>query len=95
MLCGFAPFEDGDTRALFEKIKSCRYDFDQAPWDSVSPDAKDFIRSILVTDADQRLNAESMVMHPWLSKSQCSASLKVPLNKVDNKAVFDQGLLFI
>ena len=58
LLCGQPPFYDDDNFELFEKIKKCEYDFSAPAWESISPSAKDFIKKLLVTDPQKRLNSE-------------------------------------
>jgi len=55
MLSGTPPFYEEDNFALFEQIKSCRYDFDVETWDFVSKEAKDFVSKILVTNPKKRM----------------------------------------
>ena len=47
-------------------IKNCQFDFPSPYWDDVSDVAKDLIRSLLVRDPQQRLNAEQLLAHPWV-----------------------------
>lgn len=67
MLCGFLPFFDEDNANLFALIQQCKFDFPSPYWDNVSEEAKDLIRKLLVIDSDQRLTAEEIQQHPWLS----------------------------
>ena len=67
LLSGTVPFWDEDNFKLFEKIKACRYDFSASTWDKVSPEAKDFVKKILVADPKKRLTAEQMMDHPWMN----------------------------
>ena len=50
MLSGTPPFYKEDNFALFEKIKSCDYDFDVETWENITNDAKDFITKIMIAD---------------------------------------------
>jgi len=50
MLCGYLPFEDPDTPALYKKILSGTYNFHK----SLSEDAKDLIKSILNGNQNDR-----------------------------------------
>lgn len=68
LLSGTPPFYEEDNFALFEQIKSCQYDFDVETWESVSPEAKDFVSKILVADPKVRLSCENMMKHPWMTK---------------------------
>ena len=67
LLSGTPPFYEEDNFALFEQIKSCQYDFDVETWESVSPEAKDFVSKILVSDPKVRLSCENMMKHPWMT----------------------------
>lgn len=58
LLSGSPPFYEDDNFALFEQIKACKYDFDVDTWETVSDEAKDFIRKILVADPKIRLNCD-------------------------------------
>jgi len=84
LLCGYLPFsgrcgkdcgwEDrGEEcfecqRQLFESIKSGNLTFPEQHWSGVSEGAKDLITKLLVRDASQRLNASSILNHPWIIK---------------------------
>jgi calcium/calmodulin-dependent protein kinase I len=50
MLSGTPPFYEDDTIKLYESIKACKYSFDEDLWKNVSPEAKDFVSKILVSD---------------------------------------------
>ena len=50
MLSGSPPFFEDDKEDLFEKIRTCNYDFDTPAWQNVSDSAKDLIQQILVVD---------------------------------------------
>jgi len=88
LLCGYVPFsgrcgkdcgwedrgeECFDCQAqLFQSIKSGNVTFPDKPWSGISEEAKDLIEKLLVRDASQRLDASSILNHPWIIK-QCSA----------------------
>lgn len=63
MLIGRYPFQDADATALFTKIRRGLY---QIP-DTISSRAKCLIRSLLRMDPGERLAAEDVLQHPWLS----------------------------
>lgn len=52
----------------FSSVSAGRYDFPAAEWSSISDEAKDLIRRLLVKDARQRLSAAAVLTHPWLSR---------------------------
>ncbi|XP_063992116.1 MAP kinase-interacting serine/threonine-protein kinase 1 isoform X1 [Diachasmimorpha longicaudata] len=82
LLCGYPPFygncgtdcgwERGENcqacqESLFISIQRGRYDFPEREWRTISEDAKDLIRGLLVKDAHQRLSAECVLNHPWVN----------------------------
>merc|ERR1712038_1164017 len=85
LLCGYLPFsgscgEDcgwadrGEEcsecqHLLFQSIKSGHLVFPEKHWSSVSKEAKDLITKLLVRDASQRLDATSILNHPWITTS--------------------------
>lgn len=73
MLCGETPFGGcggpESLREVRQNILSGEYSFDKPDasiWESVSDEAKDFIRTLLVTDPNQRPNAEEAQKHRWI-----------------------------
>jgi len=67
LLCGFSPFLSSTQTGLFEKIIKVEYDFPDPEWTNISPEAKDFIRHLLVKDPEERFTAKQCVQHPWLN----------------------------
>ena len=51
LLSGTIPFHGCTKEALIEKIKRGEYNFDSFQWSTISDDAKDLIKKILVTDS--------------------------------------------
>lgn len=61
MLCGYLPFEDQKTSDLYKKILNAEY----TPPDFLSPEARDMIARIFVTDPNQRIDIDQIRKHPW------------------------------
>lgn len=91
LLTGRLPFtgEEGDEVAelymskhvynnkdVFRAVLYADLDFESAPWDVISPEAKELVSSLLHREADKRPTAEEAVRHPWLTGGSPSA---VPL----------------
>ncbi|KAK5583786.1 hypothetical protein RB653_005386 [Dictyostelium firmibasis] len=76
LLCGFPPFYGDTVPEIFEQIMEANYEFPEEYWGSVSNEAKDFIRKLLVVDVSKRLNAVNALKHPWL-KSNSNTSINV------------------
>ena len=61
MLVGRYPFHDKDPSVLFGKIRCGKFNIP----DSVSPQAKCLIRSLMRVDPTERLTADEVLEHPW------------------------------
>ncbi len=94
LLCGYVPFsgrcgneECGWDRGencedcqiyLFEAIKEGHVEFHEKYWNNVSTSAKDLIRKLLVTDAEDRLTAVEVLQHPWIVSGGSQTNLFTP-----------------
>eukprot|EP00501_MAST-03F_sp_TOSAG23-6_P000124 GSMAST32.ASY1.ANO1.126.1 assembled CDS len=74
LLAGYPPFHHDNQTILFRKIKECEYRFDSPYWDSISIEAKDLIRKLLVLEPRRRLTVEQVLSHP--SKGQLEGALR-------------------
>ena len=66
LLCGFCPFADECTPALFASITSGKYTFPSPYWDNISDDAKDLVKKMLVVDPITRYTPAQALVHPWI-----------------------------
>ncbi|CAD8087328.1 unnamed protein product [Paramecium sonneborni] len=60
-ICGYLPFEDVNTSALYKKILNGEY---QIP-NFVSPEGTSFLKGILNINPEKRFNLEQIKSHPW------------------------------
>lgn len=82
LLTGRLPFDDDEAREMgaaflashavdrkeaFRATLSAPLDFDKAPWDAISPAARDFCMALLQRDPAARPAAADMLRHPWLA----------------------------
>ena len=91
LLCGYLPFSGHCGRdcgwadrgeecqvcqhQLFLAIKNGTIHFPEEDWSQVSPQAKDLIKKLLVREASERIEASSVLNHPWIvSGGQTSAT---------------------
>ena len=54
----------------------CQFTFEMPNFEKVSDNAKDFISSLLVLKADERMTAEQCLAHPWLTDNRVSLALQ-------------------
>ena len=68
LLSGNLPFCGNSRTSLNERIRSADYAFNGPNWqNSISHNAKDFIRKLLVLNVDKRMSLEEAINHPWMS----------------------------
>jgi len=67
LLCGFPPFYNDNIAELFEQIMNAEYDFPPEYWHTISEEAKDFVRKLLVADPQKRMTSQQALAHPWLN----------------------------
>jgi len=91
LLVGRYPFHDPDPASLFNKIRRGRF---QMP-ESISTQARCLVRSLLRLEPHERLTAEDVLHHPWLTNptpsghSSPSESKGKRENKVTDQMVPD------
>ncbi|RMX45094.1 hypothetical protein pdam_00014025 [Pocillopora damicornis] len=66
---GASPFLGEDPNETFVNIQNVEYRFDEKYFADISPQAKDFISSLLIKNSSDRLSARDCLTHPWLKKS--------------------------
>ncbi|RFU36313.1 hypothetical protein B7463_g45, partial [Scytalidium lignicola] len=64
LVCGKVPFDDQSMPALHAKIKKGIVDYPN--W--LSPECKNLISRMLVTDPKQRATLQEIMCHPWMIK---------------------------
>lgn len=68
LLCGVPPFYGETENQIFDAILRGRIDFESEPWPSISPQAKDAVKKMLVQDPSCRATAKEMLNHEWIKK---------------------------
>ncbi|KAK1404630.1 Calcium-dependent protein kinase 20 [Heracleum sosnowskyi] len=66
LLSGVPPFWDETEQGIFEQVLRGDLDFASEPWPSISDNAKDLVRKMLVRDPKKRLTAHEVLSHPWM-----------------------------
>ena len=70
LLSGKMPFHGHNFKQTFKKIIEGQWNFSGDVWDTISDDAKDFIRQLLTLDCTKRPSASAALQHPWLRGTQ-------------------------
>ncbi|KAH9612862.1 hypothetical protein KSS87_005413 [Heliosperma pusillum] len=66
LLSGVPPFWGETEQGIFEQVLHGDLDFSSDPWPSISEDAKELVRGMLVRDPKKRLTAHEVLCHPWV-----------------------------
>ena len=74
LLVGYPPFWDEDQHRLYAQIKAGAYDYPSPEWDTVTPEAKNLINSMLTVNPSKRITAELALKHPWICQRERVAS---------------------
>ncbi|KAJ3601987.1 hypothetical protein NHX12_029748 [Muraenolepis orangiensis] len=72
LLCGYPPFFEDNQKRLYSKIMRAEYNFHKPFWDDISESAKDFIRSMMEKNPENRFTTEQALAHPWISGATAS-----------------------
>ena len=68
LLCGYPPFSGKTDDKIMEKVAKGHYDFNSEEWDTISKEAKAFIKRMLEFDPAKRANSLECLNDPWLRK---------------------------
>ncbi|XP_077224335.1 CDPK-related kinase [Tasmannia lanceolata] len=77
LLCGSRPFWARTESGIFRAVLKADPSFDEPPWPSLSPEAKDFVKRLLNKDPRKRMTAAQALSHPWIRNYN---DIKVPLD---------------
>ncbi|KAL3877514.1 hypothetical protein ACJMK2_035211 [Sinanodonta woodiana] len=75
LLVGYPPFWDEDQHRLYAQIKAGAYDYPSPEWDTVTPEAKNLINSMLTVNPAKRITASEALRHPWICQRERVASV--------------------
>ncbi|XP_059668302.1 CDPK-related kinase 7-like [Cornus florida] len=84
LLCGSRPFWARTESGIFRAVLKADPSFDEAPWPSLSSNARDFVKRLLNKDYRKRLTAAQALSHPWLANHH---DVKIPLDMIIYKLV--------
>ncbi|KAK8562923.1 hypothetical protein V6N13_018527 [Hibiscus sabdariffa] len=77
LLCGSRPFWARTESGIFRAVLKADPNFNEPPWPSLSLEARDFVKRLLIKDPRKRMTAAQALSHPWI---QSLSNVKVPLD---------------
>ncbi|KZC06585.1 Muscle M-line assembly protein unc-89 [Dufourea novaeangliae] len=66
LLSGISPFRGINDRETIMRIREGKWEFDDR-WSSISEDARDFIRVLLMYNCERRIDVKAALVHPWIT----------------------------
>eukprot|EP00980_Cylindrotheca_fusiformis_P002965 scaffold683_cov124-Cylindrotheca_fusiformis.AAC.34 len=85
LLSSQMPFYGRKRHHVVEQILNCQFDFRGRRWRKISEQAKAFIEDLLVSDPDDRLDAQNAMSSSWLNR-RFAATTREPLQEEENMA---------
>ncbi|KAK6275309.1 hypothetical protein POUND7_005018 [Theobroma cacao] len=82
LLCGSRPFWARTESGIFRSVIRADPNFNDSPWPSVSPEAKDFVKRLLNKDHRKRMTAAQALTHPWLRDENHAVPLDILIYKL-------------
>ncbi|XP_004502721.1 CDPK-related kinase 4-like [Cicer arietinum] len=82
LLCGSRPFWARTESGIFRSVLRANPNFDDTPWPSISPEAKDFVKRLLNKDHRKRMSAAQALSHPWLRDERNVIPLDILIYKL-------------
>lgn len=83
LLCGVPPFNGSNDAEIMQNILKGTYSTSNENWPSISEGAKQFVRSLMTYNPEERPNALAALQNPWLKRSIASVSDEQALTVVD------------
>lgn len=79
LLSGYPPFPGKSNEDIMRKVRLGQFHFNHSEFNTVSAEAKNLIRNMLVMDQRARMSAEQALRDPWITKHTAQAAVTSPL----------------
>nr|XP_006198776.2 myosin light chain kinase family member 4 isoform X6 [Vicugna pacos] len=89
LLSGLSPFLGDSDAETLNNILACRWDLEDAEFQDISEEAREFIAKLLVKEKSWRISAREALKHPWLSDRELHSRLSA--QKMKNCCSDGQG----
>jgi len=93
MLSGISPFFYEDENQVLQCVQYVKYKFDAEAFESISSEAKDFIKKCLVRAPEMRMTAEDALKHKWLQEDYLNIRKASEISAQDVMVETDARLL--
>jgi len=72
LLCGHPPFPLDMKASSLKKVNNAKFSFPSRHWHSISNEAQDLIKKMIVIDVQKRLSMAQVLDHPWFTNVERS-----------------------
>lgn len=69
------PFYSHNKFELMNQIEQCDWSFNVGDWESISQEARLFIKAILVKNPKKRMNLKMMLRHCWMQTEEANVKM--------------------
>lgn len=76
ILSGYPPFDGPDDNTILKKVFEGSYSMATPEWKTVSDDAKDLVKKMLVMNPKDRISARGCLEHKWIKEQGKAEDLK-------------------
>uniref|UniRef100_A0AC35TXM9 Ig-like domain-containing protein n=1 Tax=Rhabditophanes sp. KR3021 TaxID=114890 RepID=A0AC35TXM9_9BILA len=81
LLSGLSPFGGDSDEETLKNVKNCDWHIDDSSFEGISDEAKDFIKKLLISDVNDRMNVHQALEHPWFGNATDGTSKQIPSSK--------------
>ncbi|XP_069132541.1 twitchin-like isoform X9 [Argopecten irradians] len=83
LLSGLSPFAGEDDLETLQNVSMCDWEFAEDAFASISPEAKDFIRKLLIKQPQRRMTVHECLDHAWLKGDLSDRQTRIPSSRYD------------
>ena len=93
LLSGIPPFNGTTDQEIMKKVREGQFSFDDRVWQTISENAKDFIRSLLTYRQEDRPTAAEALQHAWIAElATLTVDENLAMNALDNLTQFKSNV---
>ena len=92
-LSGMPPFNGQSDQEIMKKVREGQFSFDDRIWQTISENAKSFIRSLLTYNPEERPSAQQALQHPWITElATLQVDENLAMSALDNLSRFNSDV---
>ena len=93
LLSGSPPFNGQSDQDIMKKVREGTFSFEDRIWQTISENAKSFIRSLLTYNPAERPSAEVALQHAWITElATTQVDEGMAMNALDNLSRFNSDV---